>query len=88
MLKQNKLILSPDEELSIFEVPNLWSVRMNLRLVLESVLAMDMIELNSPFEEFFLTDSPDSNFNCTSTLSSKDILGLIISPKINRDVII
>lgn len=61
---------------------------MNFRLVLESVFANDMIVLNKPFEEFFLTDNPDSNFRAISTLSLKDILGLTISPRINNDVII
>ncbi len=88
MLRLSKFILSPDEEFSILYVPNLYSVRMKLRLVLESVFANDIIELNGPFEVFFLTDKPDSNFRATSTLSSNDILGLKTSPKIKRDVII
>ncbi|MDD4703370.1 MAG: hypothetical protein PHE28_03480 [Bacteroidales bacterium] len=66
------------------ESPFLLSDRINSKFVLEFVLATEIIESIYPKIALFLMSKPDSNFNTTSTLSSKETVGLTSSPIANR----
>ena len=70
--------------MSSFEIPCLLSERINSKLDLELDFAAEINESEDPNITLFFINKPDSNFNATSTLSSKETVGLISSPIANR----